>query len=171
MGRAFTLVEILTVVVILGIAAAVVIPQMGSREDLVVGAGARVVMSDLMYAQTRALTTQKTQYVVFDSDAQTVRVMEGQPMAQVSHPVTHMDYVEYFQSDRNSGLKQVQLVSAKFGTSAVVLAFNSLGEPLAASNDGSSTTPMSASGQVVVRSGATDITIQVEPYTGEMSVQ
>src|SRR3954454_21595277 len=48
---AFTLVEILAVVVILGIASAVIIPQISNRDDLKAAAGTRLVTADLIFAQ------------------------------------------------------------------------------------------------------------------------
>src|SRR4051812_1277839 len=62
---AFTLVEILMVVIILGIASAVIVPNLGTRNDMNVAAAARVVMADLMYAQNRAIVTQSMTYVQF----------------------------------------------------------------------------------------------------------
>src|SRR5437868_2198668 len=70
--RAFTLVEILMVVLILAIASAVIVPQIGSRSDLKVAAGARLVMSDLIWAQNRAITTQQQQFVVFGAQSYTL---------------------------------------------------------------------------------------------------
>ena len=60
----FTLVEILMVVVILGIAAACVVPQLSSRDDLKTAAAARVVMADLIYAQNRAIAVQQTVHFI-----------------------------------------------------------------------------------------------------------
>src|SRR5690242_16864757 len=78
-GRAagFTLVEILVVVVILGIAAAVIVPNMGTRSDLKAAAAARMIMADLIYAQNRAISTQTKHYVTFDTSAspQTYRIV------------------------------------------------------------------------------------------------
>src|SRR3954452_15878826 len=71
-GRGFTLVEILMVVLILGIASAIIIPGLGSRDDLRCAAAARVVMSDLIYAQNRAIALQKKHYVRFSGQQYSV---------------------------------------------------------------------------------------------------
>src|SRR5215475_9916349 len=55
--RGFTLVEILAVVVILGIASAIIIPQIGSRDDMKAAAAARVLIADLIYAQNLAISS------------------------------------------------------------------------------------------------------------------
>src|SRR5688572_5754245 len=62
-ARGFTLIEILTVIVILGIASAVIAPQIGSRDDIKAKAGARVVIADLLYAQNMAIAKQAYYYV------------------------------------------------------------------------------------------------------------
>ena len=61
----FTLIEILVVVIILGIASAVIIPQLGSRDDINAAAAARLVMADIIYAQNSAIVQQKKFYVDF----------------------------------------------------------------------------------------------------------
>src|SRR3982751_6922276 len=71
-AKGFTLIEILTVVVILGIAAAAVIPELGTRDDLKIASTARNVMGDLMYAQNRAIATQKKHYVQFSGSTYTL---------------------------------------------------------------------------------------------------
>ena len=62
----FTLIEILVVVVILGIAAAVIVPQIGSRADLKATSAARLIMADLIYVQNRSISQQKYHYIQFD---------------------------------------------------------------------------------------------------------
>src|SRR5688572_29485607 len=63
---AFTLVEILVVVLILGIVATIIIPGIGNRDDLRAASIARAMMADLTYAQGQAITLQRPQYVRFD---------------------------------------------------------------------------------------------------------
>src|SRR5687768_1834495 len=88
--RAFTLVEILVVVLILGIAAAAIVPQMGNRGDLKAAAASRIIMADLIYAQTRAIATQTRHYVKFDTagSPQNYRVLTSvTPLTDVIHPI------------------------------------------------------------------------------------
>src|SRR5688572_14008047 len=85
---AFTLIEILGVVVILGIISAVILPQLGSRDDQKVSAASRVLMADLTYVQNRAITKQKTHYVLFDATNNFYRVLESMsPVTMIKNPV------------------------------------------------------------------------------------
>src|SRR5687767_3290316 len=65
--RGFTLVEILMVVLIIGIASAIIIPQMGTRDDMRATAAARTLISDLVYAQSLAISSGSYVYVKFDT--------------------------------------------------------------------------------------------------------
>src|SRR5690348_4205982 len=61
--RAFTMIEVMAVVVILAGIWVLVLPNFGTRDDLIAGSAARVLISDLLYAQNRAIATQTIQYV------------------------------------------------------------------------------------------------------------
>src|ERR1700733_4841669 len=63
--RAFTLIEIMAVVVILGGLGILIFPAMASRDDLRLGSAARSVIADVIFAQNRAISTQKTQFISF----------------------------------------------------------------------------------------------------------
>jgi prepilin-type N-terminal cleavage/methylation domain-containing protein len=165
--RAFTLVEILSVVIILGIAAAVIIPQLGSREDLRVAAAARMVMADLIYAQNRAIATQRMQFVSFEVPQKRYRLLSAlAPEVVVRHPVNQTEYTAHFESG-GSALRDVRLVSASFNGRAV-LAFDDLGTPHYPHED--NFLPMT-SGAIVLQSGSASMTIIIEPFTGEIRVE
>jgi MSHA pilin protein MshC len=168
----FTLIEILTVVVILGIVSAMVVPQITSRDDLNAAAAARVLMSDLMYAQNLAITTQKLQYVQFNSTAQTYGVYDSTPLtAPVKNPITNGDYTVAFGSGGVSGLKNCAFGPVNFD-GKTTLVFDELGSPWTYDSTkpaGSQLTELT-SGSVTVTSGTVTLTVRVEPYTGNLSV-
>src|SRR5438874_1095241 len=112
--KGFTLVEILMVVVIMGIAAAVVVPQLSSRDDLKVAGAARMLMADLIYAQNRAISMQATHYVAFDTTNKNYSVLTGwSPQVFVTHPVNKTSFVTKFgTAATSSSLKQITLTSA-----------------------------------------------------------
>jgi len=168
--RAFTLVEILCVVVILGIASAIIIPQMGSRDDLRAAAGARLVISDLMYAQNLAISRQRKHYIQFVGNQYMMlsRNVDTDPLLVVTHPVSKNPYVTTF-NDRTAGLDGVTLDPVNFGGGgATILGFDDLGEPFY--YNGAVATPLTAPATIVVRSGNHSLTVSIEPFTGDASV-
>jgi prepilin-type N-terminal cleavage/methylation domain-containing protein len=168
--RGFTLVEILMVVVILGIASAVIVPQLGSSDDLRAAAAARLVMSDLSYAQNRAIALQKKHYVRFFG--QQYSVCDSTALTAIDHPLKPAQssgkYVITFGPGGTHGLEQSSLGTIDFG-SQTIIGFNDLGEPFAF--DGVTETPLTSTSSIIVQSGGIPLTIQIEPFTGEASVQ
>lgn len=167
----FTLVEILCVVMILGIASAIIIPQLGSRDDLVVSSAARMLMADLIYAQNRAISTQRRQYVEFDGQTYTVksRAADTDPLVAITHPVNKGTYSFTFGSNA-PGMANVTLTSASFGGSTI-MGFDELGSPFSYNSSTNVITPLVAPGTIVLTVGGVSLTISVEPYTGEITVQ
>ena len=172
--HAFTLVEILVVIVILGIAATLIIPQLSSASDLRAAAAARVVIADLTYAQNCAITSQKTHFVKFtrSTDSDTYSVLDAVSPVEVvvRHPVTQMPFTQTLGVGGASGLAGARVGPLGIGNgAATTIAFDSLGSPY-------EYTP--ADGLVALTdAGTIDITcngfalrIAVEPYTGELSV-
>src|SRR4029078_5802692 len=114
--RAFTLIEILMVVVILGIASAIMIPHLGSRDDLRAAAATRVVMADLTYAQNRAIAQQKKHYVRFDG--QRYSVCDSNALVPIQHPLkpaqSNGQYVITFGANGTKGLDQCAIGTIDF---------------------------------------------------------
>jgi prepilin-type N-terminal cleavage/methylation domain-containing protein len=172
-ARAFTLVEILVVVLILGIAAAVIVPSMGSRDDLKAAAAARMVMADLIYAQNRAITTQQRHYVIFNTTApQSFRLsLSPTDGSSIQHPVTKEPYSMRVGPGGASGLSEITLGNVSF-EGRTTLAFDELGVPYFYDPLANATTTTSTSGgsSIQIRCGTHTLTILIEPYTGEIKV-
>lgn len=165
--HAFTLIEILGVVVILGIISAVILPQMATRDDQRAAAATRVVMADLLYAQNRAIAQQKTHFVVFDVTGKNYRVLESwAPATTIKNPVDGSTFQVYFAS---GAMKEMNLVSASFDGKSVV-AFDAMGIPQSVDPMTGVMTPL-VSGTVVVGSGTFTMTVTISPYSGELTVQ
>jgi len=67
-AAAFTLIEVLVVVVILGILGGIVVPSMLTAGELGIQGAARTVLADLILAQNEAVAAQATRTVYFDLD-------------------------------------------------------------------------------------------------------
>jgi prepilin-type N-terminal cleavage/methylation domain-containing protein len=172
--RGFTLVEILCVVVILGIAAAVVVPNLGTHNDQIVTAGARVVMADLMYAQNVAIVTQSMHYVSFDTTNQkytlTSTAPNVTPVVYDTNPTTQANYVTAFSSSPNQYLKTVALQTVSCD-GKTCLAFDELGQPYSVDPASGTATLLINAATIPVKCGTFTMTVSVEPYTGALSVQ
>ncbi|MCC7351867.1 MAG: prepilin-type N-terminal cleavage/methylation domain-containing protein [Phycisphaerales bacterium] len=166
----FTLIEILVVVVILGIASAVILPSISSRDDLKVAAAARIVMSDLIYAQNQAITNQKLCFIQFDKVAGKYTLYDAMsPATILQHPINHTDYVEKFGSSASAGLTGITLTDATFD-GKLTLAFDEMGSPRVY-DSGTGTTSVLSSGSITLTCGSNSLTLSIEPYTGEISIQ
>ena len=177
--RGFTLVEILVVVVILGIASAIVLPQIGSRDDLNAATAARAVMADLIYAQNLAIAKQKSYYVRFYG--QCYSVCDSNALVPIDHPlkpalnggkyiVTFGDQATPTPAGVTPGLERVSLKGSNFA-GQTVMGFDEMGQPFSFDTTTSTATTMSSAGTIEIQSGNTTLTISVQPFTGEATVQ
>jgi prepilin-type N-terminal cleavage/methylation domain-containing protein len=172
-SRAFTLVEILVVVVILGIAAAVVVPQIGTQSDLRAAAAARLIMADLIYAQNRAIATQTKHYAVFDTSAQSYRLKmaSGATLADIPQPITKEACYEVKFGQKGTPLADIALGAVNI-EGFPTIGFDELGVPYSYNASTNTPTAISTSGgsTIKVKCGTFTLTISVEPYTGEIKV-
>jgi prepilin-type N-terminal cleavage/methylation domain-containing protein len=166
----FTLIEILVVVVILGIISAVIVPQIGSRDDMKVSSAARALTADLAYAQNLAITSQKRVYVRFDAAAETYKVITSiSPETIVTHPVLLSPFSVALGANATSApLKDVLVDTVGFDGQPIV-AFDEMGIPYGVTTAGVAAA-LNAAGTVVLKAGSNQLTVSVEPYTGELRV-
>ena len=166
----FTLIEILVVVLILGIAAAVIVPHIGSRSDLKATSAARLMMADLIYVQNRSISQQKYHYVFFDAATESYKVqsMEGSPgvMTVITHPVDQSPFVVAIGPAGPAPLRDVFVDAIDFDGQKV-LAFDEMGTPYAYNAGTNVLTPLT-SGTISLKCREMKLNIIIEPFTGEM---
>jgi prepilin-type N-terminal cleavage/methylation domain-containing protein len=164
----FTLIEILVVVVILGIAAAVIVPHIGSRSDLKATSAARLMMADLIYVQNRSISQQKMHYVQFDlgTGSYTVLVQMTPTKVIITHPVEQSPFVVAIGAAGPSALRDVRIDSVSFD-GQVVLAFDEMGTPYAY-NPGTNVLTALTSGNIGLKCGKMLLNVIIEPFTGEL---
>lgn len=159
--RAYTLVELLIVVVMLGIASALVIPSLGSTEVLRVQSTVRAIVADLNVAQSEALAHQRPRAVIFDVANNRYSIVEVRQGA--INPETDTIYSVDLNDKRK--FHTSKLVSANFDGDATLI-YDELGGPVA---DAGGNTPGSG-GTVVVSGSGSVFNINVEAYTGRVTV-
>ncbi len=170
--RGFTLIEILVVVIIIGITGAIIVPHIGTRDDLKAGAAARVMMADLIYAQNMAITGQQNYYLVFDVANKRYTITNASNTT-INHPINKTSYVVQFGSGGTNGFTDMVLESAAFvsaasGATNTTLGFDELGAPL--SRSGTNTPDSMASGSITIKCGTYRLRIDIEAYTGQITV-
>jgi prepilin-type N-terminal cleavage/methylation domain-containing protein len=166
--KGFTLVEIIIVVVILGIAAALVVPTLSSAADMQVRSAANRIAADLDYAKNLAITHQSRYCVIFNeaSESYEIRVDPFGVSDVIDHPVNPGSFVVDFSAD--SRLSRVDVVTADFD-SETTITFDYLGSPYS----GTDTSSPLNSGQITLRdkqSGNFTLTVDVEPVTGYVTM-
>jgi prepilin-type N-terminal cleavage/methylation domain-containing protein len=159
---AFTLVELMIVMVILSIAALLAVPMITSAADSQIRSACNMIAADLEYAKSMSISRQQDYSVVFDvaSDSYEIRDESG---TVISHPVkVGTDFVVALPSE--SRLSKVRITSVSFDSTSTIT-FDYLGSPF--NGSGSSLN----SGSVVLEAGNFEMTITVQPVTGFLTIQ
>ncbi len=159
--RAYTLVEILIVVTLLGIASALVIPQISSTDVLRVQASVRTLVADINYAQSDALARQEARAIVFDVDNNlyTVVAVPGNTINMAADTMYIVDFKQ------NRKFHDSKITDAVFDGDNVLL-FDELGGPITAPG----TTLPGLGGKVTVTGSGSTFEVGVEAYTGRVTV-
>jgi len=150
--KAFTLLELMVVVVIMAITGAMIVPMIAGAGEMQALSAARIIATDIQYAQNVAITMQTPVTVQFDAsdDKYTLSNASG----PLKHPMTNKDYVVDFQT--RGDFDQLDLASVSFdGGDSLV--FDELGSP-------------DAGGSVTVLGGSQMYRIDVTSVTGTVNV-
>ena len=151
-GGAFTVAEMLVVTVIMGLAAGMVLPFVTGTSDMQAMSAARMLASDLQYAQNVAITSQETVTVTIDPANETYQVANASGV--LIHPMNRTAFIVQFKA--LTGFDEVDIVSASFGGAALV-SFDELGAP-------------NNAGTVAVQAGSNTYTVTVAAATGKVTV-
>jgi prepilin-type N-terminal cleavage/methylation domain-containing protein len=166
--HAFTLIEVLVTVSILAIAAAMVIPAMGTTGVLKVQGAIRQIVSDITFAQADAISLQQGRAVKFDPTSNSYRVIQV-----IGSTVDNSNTL--YDPSRVGGRFNVSLNDGDFGGATIVsttlgndtLIFDDMGTPVTTAGGN---TP-STGGKIVIITAESRHEVLVEAYTGRTTIR
>jgi len=163
----------LVVIVILGIAGALVIPAMGSTGVLRVQGAVRTIVADITFMQSDAVAFQEKRAMVFDVDNSSYRIVAIPGSAiDVANTLYKADgpnreYVVDLRPDADGPFGDSRIAAVDFDGGETTLIFDALGGPVT-----SATGDTASSGGYIEVHGAEQIfLIQVEGFTGRVTVR
>ena len=154
MNKAFTLIESVMVIVIIGILTAVVMPAfVNSYNTLKIEGAYKQLMQDIRYTKQLAISRQTTHGISFNPSQDSYFLYRQTTSNTVNDPSTQKPFNVTYTSGKFSG---VNLVSTTFTSPAQdTLEFNSLGAP-------------SSAGVITLNYNSITKTITVEANTGRI---
>ena len=156
------MIELITVMIIIGIVASVSVPKLQNLPNTRAQFAIRKLRSDVRYAQLLAMESQARTRVVFDTAADTYELQrESAPntWVAVTDPASKGNYSVTFNAGDYAG---VDITSAVFNAASTVI-FNTFGAPF----DGSGNVLVEPS-QVVLNSGAYQLRFRAQ--TGKVDI-
>lgn len=166
----YTLIELLIVVGVLGLAAALLVPSIGQPDTLTIQGAVRRLIGDISFAQSDALAQQENRRIQFYSDG-TGYILLRPPYDPntdfVYDPLARQDnggayIVDFEQDERFAGLS---ISSVNLDGGADYLTFDELGGTV--SGGGGPGT----GGTITIESANATYQITVAPFTGKLTVQ
>lgn len=182
----YTLLEILVVVAVLGIAAALLVPAMGQTDSLRVQAAVRTVVADITYMQSDALAYQDRRALVFSPviwqqapQGGSWGIAQGGTNLYTGYDVngaqlTAQDIM--IDEARPGGQMVVPFTDPRFAGAAIMavnidggttLIFDEIGGPVSTL---SGDTP-SAGGSITIQGSGQEFRINIEGFTGQVTVE
>lgn len=160
----FSLVEILIVMAVLAVVAALAIPYFTASDGSICQAAARQIQADLDYARTEAQRRQSGITITFDISA------ESYTLSGVSGTIVRPDGSgQYVVNLPQTVGSSVNILSVDFGSGSKSMTYDSRGDPLV--GDGSGNQPVSSSNSVIVQYGSAKFKLHVEPIMARITIE
>ncbi len=157
----YTLIEVLIVVTILGIAGAMLVPVMGQTAVLRVQGAVRTIVSDITIAQSDALAYQRGRAIVFNYPADQSYVTCEVNGTTIDPDLDRLSLTNLLQEDFGDS----RITAVNFGGGSTLI-FDEIGAPVAAPG---SNTP-APTGIISVEGAGQRFDIAIEGYTGRVTV-
>lgn len=168
-SNAYTLIEVLVVVVILGIAGALVAPSLGQAGVLRIQAAVRMIVSDITFAQMDALGYQEQRAIVFDIENNMYTLV------QVDGTTIDVDNDALYDPKGPSQRYVISLNREMYGGTVIesvdlgdsdTLIFDEMGGPVAAPG----TSTLSDGGSITLAGPVSRFRINIAAFTGRVTV-
>lgn len=158
------MIELMVVLAILAIAAAIVVPIASSAGSMRLRAAVTMLAADLEYAKSMSISRGQGYPVVFDKTNESYQITDENG-ATIGHPIKIGSlYVINFRND--SRLSGVEIVDADFDGASTV-SFDYLGIPYSVT---ASPAALLNPGVITLQAGGVTRTVNVEPVTGYITV-
>ncbi|MCL4196340.1 MAG: prepilin-type N-terminal cleavage/methylation domain-containing protein [Phycisphaerales bacterium] len=166
--RGFTLIEMLIIIALMGIAASILIPNMRNAVSFETEAAVRRIVSDLSFAQSDAMARQSPRRVLFEEDGMGYRLLASpfDPENDVLYdPISNEGsgrYVIDFATDRR--FPNIRIEEADFDGGQNFITYDAIGGPVTGEN------ASSIGGSFVVSGNGERFEVRVSGFTGRVSV-
>ncbi len=161
-GRGFTLFEILATLCIIGIAAATIVPAVGTNiRSPRLRTAANVLAADIDFCASECIAQPGAPRALsFDATNNKYTMIDSNSGTTSKFPGDGMDYVNDFSTGRNSQLSDVSITRLAMGAGTLtVLTFDSYGKPVITADFIITLTYKTQTILVTVKQGTGDVTI------------
>ncbi len=161
-ARAYTLFELMLVVLIIGIAAAAIVPAVGNNvHSSSLRAAANVLAADIELCASDCIGQPGApQAITFDAANNKYSVIDVHSGTTINHPMDSMPFVNDFSTGRNAQLKGVSITSLVMGAGTLTsLTFDMYGKPVTTADFVITLTYNSQTMTVTVKQGTGDVSI------------
>ena len=159
----FTIVELIMVIVILAVIAALAIPRFDSYYTIILEGAARRLVSDIRYTQRLAIAKHDDYGIEFNTGSDSYRVYRVSDNSTAVEPLSRGNFIMNYTTD--SEFKSIDLASANFGGTSN-LRFTSLGTPQDANGNN-----LASAGTATISYKGSSKTVSVTINTGKVNLQ